>query len=139
MPRKSATAYATAPYPNVRPTRLAPPLDLDAAAVATWRRIVGACQPDHFVAADSELLRAYVEAAVLSQEAFRELQLNGRIVDNRLSPWALLLEKSTRTLASLAPRLRLGPSARQDPKTTARAFKNGPPPSIYELMRDDVD
>jgi phage terminase small subunit len=120
MPRRSAAALAMAPLVDVRMKRLPCPRDLDPSSREIWTRLTATCRADHFRAADTELLRCYCENAVLAQEAFREMQAHGRIVDNKPSPWLMLLEKSTRALASLAPRLRLGPSARLDPKTVAR-------------------
>jgi phage terminase small subunit len=140
MPRTSRDAEAISHLVDRRVTRLAPPADLDPPAAATWRRVVSSCAAGHFIHADAELLRAYCESAVLAQEAYAQMQQHGRIVDGRVSPWLMLFEKSTRALASLAPRLRLGPSARTDPRTTARAL-NKLTPSIYEtlgLMDDEV-
>ena len=136
MPRRSAAA-ASLPLVNHRPSRLAPPRDLDPAVLAVWRRITSSLDVRHFVAADGELLRAFCEAAVLSQEAFVELRRGGRVVGGKPSPWLIILEKSTRTLGALAPRLRLGPSARSDPKVLARRL-SGPGPSIYDLMREEA-
>ena len=133
MPRKSAAADAIAPLVDARLTRLSPPSDLDPAAAIVWRRLVAATHPTHFTAADIELLQAYVEAAVLAQEAFREMREHGRVVNGRPSPWLTLQEKSVRALSSLAPRLRLGPSARTDPKTTARQQADLRP-ALYDLL-----
>jgi hypothetical protein len=80
------------------------------------------------------MLRAYCEAAVLSQEAFREMQEQGRVVNGKVSPWLVVVEKATRSLSALAPRLRLGPSARSDPKVVARQLKNGQQASIYQRL-----
>jgi phage terminase small subunit len=139
VPRKSAVATMLQPSANARSNRLPPPSDLDPATAAVWRRLIGSCHPDHFNHSDVELIRAYVEAAVLAQEAYAEMRAHGRIIDGRPSPWLPLLEKTTRTLAGLAPRLRLGPSARTDPKTTTRQ-QNGMRPSIYDTLNlDDVE
>ena len=135
MPRISSAALATPqPLSHGHSKRLSPPADLDPAATVVWRRIVAACAAGHFSLADSELLRAYCEAAVLSQEAFATMQHEGRVIDGKVSPWMPLLEKSTRALSALAPRLRLGPSARTDPKTTARQLNNRGPASIYDRL-----
>src|SRR5262245_56659012 len=134
MPRQSQAARLISPRPHVTRTRLSPPDDLDPTATTVWRRLVGSCDPHHFNHADVELLRTYVEAAVLAQEAYAQMREHGRIVGGKVSPWFTLLEKSTRTLASLAPRLRLGPSARTDPRTTARQLSKLGPPSIYETL-----
>lgn len=133
MPRQSAAAAAMPPVPHAHATRLSPPSDLDPLAVAVWCRIVASCAPTHFNPADGELLRAFVEAATLSQEAYREMRAHGRVLDGRPSPWLVISEKATRTMSALAPRLRLGPSARTDPKTTARQM-NGRPASIYSTL-----
>jgi P27 family predicted phage terminase small subunit len=127
------------PGANARANRLPPPVGMEPEVATVWRRLVGACAPDHFTAADVELLSAYVEAAVMSREAFQQMREHGRIIDKRASPWLVVQEKSVRAMSALAPKLRLGPSARTDPKTTARA-QNGLVPSIYDRLNlDDAE
>ena len=106
MPRRSSASVAMTPFGhgvNATMTRLPPPTDLDPAATVIWRRIIAGSDPQHFVAADTELLRSYCESSVLAQEAYREMQVSGRIVDGKVSAWAILHEKATRAMALLAP------------------------------------
>jgi phage terminase small subunit len=134
MPRKSRAERAISPLVDRRATRLPPPDDLDDAAAAVWRRIVASCAPKHFTAADVELMRCYCESAVLSQESYAQMRDHGPVVDGRPSPWLALQDKAVRALAMLAPKLRLGPSARTDAKVTARQQRSGLPPSIYDTL-----
>jgi hypothetical protein len=62
---------------------------------------------------------AFCGAAVLERQAAAQLR-QGPVIDGRLSPWVAVHEKAARTLATLAVRLRLGPSSRIDPKTVGR-------------------
>ena len=67
-------------------TRLAPPDDMDAVAAATFRRITASCDASHFVAADMEILRSYVQAAVQADEAYKHMRKHGHVVGGKPSP-----------------------------------------------------
>ena len=133
MPRKSAAAAAVSPRVDARGNRLQPPSDMDDASSAVFRRLTASNRPSHFTHADIELLRAFAEAAVLATQAYKELRAAGPVIAGRPSPWLTVQEKSVRALGVLAPKLRLGPSARTDPKTTARGMPDRPP-SIYDTL-----
>ncbi len=67
--------------------------------------------------------------AVLNEQAARELQRGGAVVDGKPSPWIVVQEKCIRALVSLSMRLRLSPQSRLDPKTVAPQQQfQGPPP-----------
>jgi hypothetical protein len=111
-----------------KPRRLEPPASLGDAERVTFVDLITACDPTHFTASDLPLLVRYVEAAVLAEQAARELRC-GAIVDGRPSPWITIQEKAVRAMVALSMRLRLSPQSRLDPKTVARRQSYaGPPP-----------
>lgn len=126
MPRKSAEALLAVPIG--RP-RLSPPKDMSAPARALWREIVDSLKVDHFRPSDAPLLRAYVEALLLSQRANAELAANGPALDGKTSPWLALFGKASQTVTSLSARLRLCPQSRfsKDKNTYA-----APGPKLHE-------
>jgi len=118
MPRRSAVSL-TVPRVDGRPAPLAAPSDLPDAAAKVWRGLTASTPTDHFRASDVPVLRTYCVTAALLEEAEAELA-KGAVVDGKVSPWVNVHERLSRTLATLALRLRLCPSARQDPKSTGR-------------------
>ena len=129
MPRRSAAALAIAPG-NLAPTRLQPPSDLPTAERAIWTTITGSCRADHFVPSDGLLLRRYVETLVLARAAAEAVRKQGAVVDGKLSPELLALEKLDKSVLGLTRVLRLAPQQRQRIEDT----KPGLPPSPYEGM-----
>jgi phage terminase small subunit len=108
-----------APRVDGRPHRLLAPADLSAPARAIWTQIVGSLSVEHFRASDSPLLRSYAEITATADMAARELA-KGAVTAGKASPWLNVQERAIRAQATLAMRLRLCPSARTDPRTTAR-------------------
>jgi hypothetical protein len=99
--RKSAQLLAL-PVDGL-PPRLKAPAYLNARERKVFSDTVDACDARHFVPSDTPLLAAFAQAAVMSRESVGE-------------EW----ERATRVLISLATELRLAPSTRSDPRTTAR-------------------
>jgi hypothetical protein len=68
------------------------------------------------------------------------LSTNGAVLGGKVNPWLLVSEKTTRTQATLALRLRLCPSARQDPKSAGRErpTRSTPPPWLAGVPDDDA-
>ena len=105
--RRSAEALA---INNVdgSPPRLTAPAGLNTKERVLFEQLVHTTSPSHFRASDASLLVAFVQAILLSRKLGRDL--------SKVAEW----EKATRTMASLATRLRLTPQSRSDPKTIAR-------------------
>jgi hypothetical protein len=122
MPRKSSAATLTRPVVSVAHNRVQARPETSAEIRDVFSELVRSQPPQHFRQCDADLLERYCEAVILSREAFKELQLGGSVsADGRLSPWIAVLEKSHRSAAGLAAKLRLCPSARLSAKSAERA------------------
>ena len=99
MPRKSKDQRELAPYTQSVRSYLAPPEGCSKAVAKEWRELMTRVPAGHFVAGDTELIRRYVECALL-------LRSKGLATGD----WINL----TRCQASLATRLRLTPASRRD-------------------------
>src|SRR5262245_35438548 len=104
MPRKSAFAQSFPPV-DALPPKLEPPATLSPAERQLFVELVAAVDRKHFRPSDHPLLARYCEAAVLAEQAARELREHGAVVDGKPSPWILVQEKSVRTLTALSLRL----------------------------------
>ena len=102
-----------------RSRRLQPPPDLEAKATEIFCDLVATSPHNHFAASDQQLLAVYCQALMVSRQSAGEPGL--------IQQW----QKATQLVAQLAPKLRLCPSSRVDPKTTGRAMDR-PYPSFYE-------
>lgn len=111
MPRKSTAALLLPPVDGASP-RLKPPASLSAPEAQLFRDLIAAVDRKHFRSSDLPLLCRYVEAAVLAEEAARELREHGAVIDGRPSPWLVVQEKCVRTIGSLSLRLKLSPQSR---------------------------
>jgi hypothetical protein len=103
----------------------------------TFIDIVASVPPEHFRTGDADLIEMYASAIALSRRAYAELDRHGPVVNNKASPWIVTLEKAHRSAVALTARLRLAPQMRIDRKTAGR--KIGPPPSYYDVMRQERD
>jgi phage terminase small subunit len=113
---------------DVKTIRLEPPSTLSQPERDLFQSIVGANDARHFNLSDMALLRAYVQASVLSEKAAAELR-KAPLLDNKPSPWLVVSEKAVRAMVALSARLRLSPQSRLDPKTVARRHPHvGPAP-----------
>jgi phage terminase small subunit len=99
-----------------------------------FRELVGSVDADHFRAGDVPLLRQYVEAIRLAEEAGDALRRDGAVIGGRASPWLVVSEKAQRSMVALSMRLRLSPQSRLHARTAAR--KPGAI-SAYEEMMDN--
>ena len=134
MPRKSSAALQVVP-PVKSSARLQPPGSLGAAERAVWDDIVSTTAVSHWVPSDSYLLAEFVRAVVLAERAGADLAQRGAVLPNdRPNPNLVVQEKQVRALASLAHRLRLAPSTRQDRKRTT----NDPRAGFKKPWDDDV-
>ena len=115
MPRKSANALAPVVTP-LAPRRIKPPANsgLDEGERLLFSEIVDSLPAGHFTQSDSHLLCSYVQGLTLSRLCY------DAVLDDpaQLGAW----ERTTRTLASLAGKLRLAPISRMHPRTVAHGI-----------------
>ena len=111
MPRKSAAALSIVPPATPDPPGIDPPVGLIEPVRARFLEIVNAVHPDHFTSADIPLITEYATACNLARQAALALQREP-VVNGRPSAWLVIQEKSLRTIAVLAMRLRLCPQGR---------------------------
>lgn len=128
MPRKSATAHATA---AVSSSRLHPPSSLSPTEKQIFVDLVGACDASHFKESDLPLLARYAEAIALAERAAKELRVSAVTKTGKISPWLVVQEKCVRTITALSMRLRVSPQARR----LIPSGKASPTVSYYEKMR----
>jgi phage terminase small subunit len=119
MPRKSSAALAVLSVDGT-PPRLQPPATLSPPERKLFDELVAAADRKHFRATDLPLLCRYVEAAVMAEQAARELREHGAVIDGKPSPWIVIQEKSVRAMTALSMRLRLSPQARLPDRAVAR-------------------
>jgi phage terminase small subunit len=98
--------------------------------------LVASCKPGHFQTCDMILLVRYCEAAVVAAQAEQCLAAEGAVVNGKVNPWAIVLEKATRTLTALSMRLRVSPQARSANIPTRQPQQ---PISYYERMNLEAD
>jgi hypothetical protein len=112
------------------PPRLEPPSTLSPPERKLFSELVAGVDRKHFRPTDAPLLCRYVEAAVLAEEAARELRESGAVVDGKPSPWIVIQEKSVRAMTALSLRLWLSPQARLSNRSVGRQQlpPNGPRP-----------
>ena len=127
MPRKSAAALL-APSFDGSPPKLKPPTSLSLPERELFNALIDAVDRKHFRSSDLPLLCRYVEAAVLAEQAAKELREHGAVIDGRASPWLVVQEKSVRTLNSLSLRLKLSPQSRLSNRAMGRQKPVGPKP-----------
>jgi hypothetical protein len=86
------------------PQKLKTPTGLSVAERALFEQLVASTDPKHFRVSDMPMLIAYVQSSLMSRKLARQ--------PKKVGDW----EKVTRTMASLATRLRLTPHSRADAK-----------------------
>src|SRR6516165_75502 len=118
MPRKSASALTVLPTVDVRSSRLQPRDNAPTEVKDIFRKLVMSVRPEHFRPGDQDLVEQYAQAVLLARQAFGELEIGGSVAaDGKMSPWVTVLEKSHRSAAALAQRLRICPQARSLART----------------------
>jgi phage terminase small subunit len=119
MPRKSFAASLIPPVDG-SPPAIKPPTSLSPPEAQLFTELVAATARGHFRPTDIPLLARYCEAAVLAEEAARQLRVGGAVVDGKPSGWLYVQEKCVRALTGLSLRLRLSPQARLTNRTVSR-------------------
>jgi hypothetical protein len=97
--------------------------------------LIGSVASSHFKPADLPLICRWAETAAMAERAALQLELHMVTSDGRLSPWFTIHQMATKTLSSLALRLRLGPQSRM----RTQSKKTVPPMSYYDEMRAKKD
>jgi hypothetical protein len=131
MPRKSRAAIEIENMylPQRAEQSSAPPAPPDGTPEVLRKIIDGliASKPAGFFDDDSmPLLTMYAQAIVASDEAFRHLQAEGRVVDGKLSPWVAVEEKAHRSAVAMAQKLRLAPQYADEEPRDPYAVNNRP-------------
>jgi hypothetical protein len=132
MPRRSRASLSVVSG-KLPSSRLQAPASLSDSERILFNQLVTSCDRKHFIESDLPLLVRYVQASCLADQAAQELR-NGAVVDGKVSPWRIVLERCQRALGTLSLRLRLSPQARH------RKSPGRPQPvSYYDLARDEDD
>jgi phage terminase small subunit len=119
MPRQSAEALSI-PGIDARVTRLQPRADAPSSLRQIITDLISSVPPQHFRPSDAALIEQYAQAILLARRAYGELEANGPVINDKSSPWVLVLEKAHRSSVQLSARLRLSPQQREDRKTVGR-------------------
>jgi hypothetical protein len=123
QPGRKSTASIVAVRAISPAQRLAPPAYLSKAEQQIFRDIVANAPAKHFTRNDELLLATFAKVT----HQIRQTDDPGELL------------RAAKTQVILATKLRLTPSSRLDPKTTARAAANSRPSSVYDLMREVGD
>jgi len=125
------------PYEGPKTRRLRPPDELTDPAKAIFTQIVLTHTSGHFKPSDLSLLCRYAELAAVAAKAELEMTLPGGLVrpDGKRSEWFNIHASACKNMATLAPKLRIGPQQRafKQSKKTAGAI------SYYDEMRMQKD
>lgn len=108
-----------------RPGSLPAPDDLPEGARLLWTEVMRSTPEQQWRPGDLPLLSTYCRTYELAREAATRLEQDGQLVDGRPSPWARLLSEHSKSLAALASKLRLAPSARIRPDAASLRMEPG--------------
>ena len=93
--------------------RLRPPVSLQGPERQAFLDVILSCPAAQFRPTDLPLLCRWAELCVLCETAMAEMTAGGMVTsDGKVSSWFSIYERSTKALAGLALRLRLGPQSR---------------------------
>lgn len=115
---------------RVSDARIAPPEHLTPEQAGEWRAIVDSLAADFFRPGDVPLLAAYCIAASFYKRAAADIEARGMsLEDSRgreyVNPSHQLLTSQAASMAQMAQKLRLCPSARVQGKAAAKAVGDG--------------
>lgn len=118
MPRKSAASLGVV---RLSSARIQPPAGFKPEYLAEWREIVDSLPADYFRPGDIPLLAAFCAASARHKQADALLDQHGLVTANDrgtlvANPAATILQLQASTMANLAVKLRLCPSARYSEK-----------------------
>ena len=104
------------------PVRATAPADLNARQAELWNDVTGTKPPEWFEADSIPLLKAYVVCVDLHEKL--SAQINDMVVTNPdIIPLIKLQESQSRTMATLAVKMRLTQQSRYTPGAAATANK----------------
>jgi phage terminase small subunit len=129
--RKSAADLAAVPVQRERP-RIEPPDQITGRAREVFVDLIEAVDPSHFVRSDIPLLVSYAQAIALHEEAREKVAEEGAVVDGRVSPWHVVMEKQAKLISTMAMRLRLSPHSRYDARAAGRKTQKPTGPAPWE-------
>jgi P27 family predicted phage terminase small subunit len=120
---------------QVMDDRIPAPDGLTDAERSEWRAIVNSMPSSYFRAADIPLLRAFVAASALYNEALAMIRKDGMILttitsgNNRVQkqahPATKVLSEQVAIMSTMAQKLRLAPSARYSPTKASTLTNRG--------------
>lgn len=124
MARKSVADLSTVAV--LSDDRIEPPLHLSESQRSEWRAIVDSLPADYFRPGDVPLLSAFCVASALHKQAQAHIEEHGMVLENdrgtmTANPAASILMTQASSMASLAMKLRLCPSARMRQEKAATA------------------
>ena len=132
LPRKSAAALAVPRPVDGRPPRLTAPAWMSLAEKEVFDEVAAAVDARHLVRADLSMFCTFVSGVVLSRQAAAELRAASPVTpQGTVSPWLRVWETAAKTVGALGHKLRLAPSAREHPRTTARRVQTGIAPLAW--------
>lgn len=102
---------------TISDARLEAPAHLTEAQAAEWNEIVNSLPADYFRPGDVPLLAAFCTASAIYKEAQRHMEEHGMVITDehgrmRANPASQILTAQASSMAQMAVKLRLCPSAR---------------------------
>src|SRR5262249_4816689 len=114
MPKTGRSGYISLSVSEYNPSRLSPPAGLTPRQRQIFVDLILSLPAEHFQQADVALVARWAEACAMAEEAATELARAGLITaEGKQSPWFGIHQQATKTLNTLALRLRLAPQSRQ--------------------------
>jgi phage terminase small subunit len=104
-------------HPPKRPVPTLPAVPLPGLSAEEERilqQLLDSVDPGHFAPSDLPLLVSYVQAVCQHDRAVQAIRHEGDVVDGKVNPWLVVLEKAQRAMVALSMRLRLSPQARRE-------------------------
>lgn len=118
----SSVEYSDLEVNKRKAVRLRAPHGIEPAARGYFEQIIQSLPADHFAPGDEWALLTYCRALVTLDRNTEALEIEGEISEDSMSgalranPRTAIISRANTTVASLAVKLRLVPSARQDIK-----------------------
>jgi len=94
--------------------KVQPPKNMTKDGKMIWKSIVEMIPNENIMPSDFPLMESYCETMVQFRRATQQINIEGAIIDDKLSPAAVWMDKCSARLATLAAKLRLAPNARKE-------------------------
>ena len=98
--------------------KLTAPISMTPAGKKVWKVLIETIPNENIIPSDLPIMEAYCETTVAFRKAVQKVSMDGIIIDEKMNPEAVWMDKCSSKLAVLAAKLRLSPSARQDKSLT---------------------